>query len=106
MGCWNVVAILSMADLVCLDCMQKLCSAYWVCMVCGVFVEGIEDSLEENWKGAEHALVSYIRTMTCIYHCVTDTLQNQTDGRNLFVRNLKHLEGLLIPFDAHLSMKT
>ena len=26
-GCWNVVAILSMADLVCLDCMQKLCSA-------------------------------------------------------------------------------
>ena len=29
MGCCNVVAILSMADMVCLDCMQKLCSA-WV----------------------------------------------------------------------------
>ena len=27
MGCCNVVAILSMADMVCLDCMQKLCSA-------------------------------------------------------------------------------
>ena len=26
-GCCNVVAILSMADMVCLDCMQKLCSA-------------------------------------------------------------------------------
>ena len=29
-GCWNVVAILSMADLVCLECMQKLCSAWAV----------------------------------------------------------------------------
>ena len=28
-GCCNVVAILSMADMVCLDCMQKPCSA-WV----------------------------------------------------------------------------
>ena len=27
MGCCNVVAILSMADMVCLDCMQKLYSA-------------------------------------------------------------------------------
>ena len=26
-GCCNVVAILSMTDMVCLDCMQKLCSA-------------------------------------------------------------------------------
>ena len=26
-GCCNVVAILSMADMVCLDCMQKPCSA-------------------------------------------------------------------------------
>ena len=26
-GCCIVVAILSMADMVCLDCMQKLCSA-------------------------------------------------------------------------------
>ena len=25
-GCCNVVAILSVADMVCLDCMQKLCS--------------------------------------------------------------------------------
>ena len=26
-GCCNVVAVLSMPDMVCLDCMQKLCSA-------------------------------------------------------------------------------
>ena len=36
---YNVFVILSMADTVCLACMQKLCmesmsSACWVCMVC------------------------------------------------------------------------
>ena len=39
---YNVLAILSMADTVCLACMQKLCmesmsSACWVCMVCMVY---------------------------------------------------------------------
>ena len=39
---YNVFAILSMADTVCLACMQKLCmesmsSACWVCMVCMVY---------------------------------------------------------------------
>ena len=37
---YNVLAILSMADMVCLACMQKLesmISASWVCMVCIYF---------------------------------------------------------------------
>ena len=39
---YNVLVILSMADAVCLACMQKLCmesmsSACWVCMVCMVY---------------------------------------------------------------------
>ena len=41
-----------------------------------------------------------------VYIIVTHTLQNQSDGRNSFVRNLKPPEGQLIPFDAHLFMKT
>ena len=36
-GCWNVVAILSMADLVCHDCMQKLCSAWAVLGLYGMW---------------------------------------------------------------------
>ena len=36
MGCCNVVAILSMADMVCLDCMQKLCSARAMLGLCGM----------------------------------------------------------------------
>ena len=39
---YNVLAILSMADTVCLGCMQKLCvesmsSVCWVCVVCMVY---------------------------------------------------------------------
>ena len=35
-GCCNVVAILSMADMVCLDYMQKLFSARAVLGLCGM----------------------------------------------------------------------
>ena len=44
---YNVLAILSMADVVCLACMQKLLSPYeqcWVCMVCMVY--GVYSMLE------------------------------------------------------------
>ena len=33
-GCCNVVAVLSMADMVCLDCMQKLCSVWAMLGLC------------------------------------------------------------------------
>ena len=36
MGFCNVVAILSMADMVCLECMQKLCSACAMLSLCGM----------------------------------------------------------------------
>ena len=41
MGCCNVVAVLSMADMVCLDCMQKLQCMSNVGSVCyvGVYVK-------------------------------------------------------------------
>ena len=46
---YNVLAVLSMVDMVCLACMQKLwspcmSSASWVCMVCIVY--GLFDMLE------------------------------------------------------------
>ena len=36
MGCCNVVAVLSMADMVCLDCMQKLYSERAMLGLCGM----------------------------------------------------------------------
>ena len=69
---YNVLAILSMADTVCLACIQKLCmesmsSACWVCMVCmvyGLFKLCCEILLLLNivdmdrWKTMEWAMLS------------------------------------------------
>ena len=45
MGCCNVVAILSMADMVCLDCMQKL-----QCMSSAGFVWYVEFTAAEHGR--------------------------------------------------------
>ena len=76
-GGYNVLAILSMADMVCLACMQKLWNPEkcWVCMVCMVYmVYGLYDTLEfklcceillllnmvdmDRWKTVERAMLS------------------------------------------------